>query len=227
MRRKDCAGRRRDVCNMEKNDMTLPRVIQERIVGKEVTMITQHHCSGDLVYRIGNDYILKISDNKERLLRERAVNDFLTGKVGVSETVLFVEEAARGFYLKTMLEGDTLVEEKYLRNPRELVRLLAQAMEMLHSIDISACPLRNPDSEGDCFIHGDFCLPNILVKDGQISGFIDTEAGGIGDPWMDYAWCIWSLEYNLKTDQYTPLLLDTLGIRFDREKYRCYTTIAD
>ena len=206
-------------------EISFPESIERRLAGKEVIEITENHRSGDLVYQVGDKYILKVSDNIERLVRERTVNDFLTGKVGVSETVLFVAEDKRAFYLKTMLKGETLAEKKYLRNPTELVRLLVQAMRMLHSIDIRGCSIKNPDSEGDCFIHGDFCLPNILAEAGEVAGFIDTEAGGIGDPWMDYAWCIWSLEYNLGTDQYTGLLLDELGIVFDREKYDRYTRI--
>lgn len=209
---------------MEERKVSLPPAVRERLAGKAITEITKNHRSGDLVYRVGDDYILKVSDNLERLRRERVVNDFLTGKVGVSETVWFIEEGNRAFYLKTMLKGETLAEEEYLRNPRELVRLLAQAMRKLHSVDINGCPVKNQDSEGDCFIHGDFCLPNILARNGEISGFIDLEAGGIGDPWMDYAWCIWSLEYNLGTDRYTGLLLDALGIVFDREKFERYTS---
>lgn len=210
---------------MKEKEICFPQAIEERLAGKEVVEITEYHVSGDLVYRVGNDYILKISDNIERLVRERAVNDFLTGRLAVSETVSFVVEGERAFYLKTMVKGDALVEKEYLSNPQELVRLLAQAMQMIHAVDISDCSIKNPDSEGECFIHGDFCLPNILAKEGKISGFIDTEAAGIGDPWMDYAWCIWSLEHNLGTDQYTGLLLDALGIAFDREKYERYTAI--
>lgn len=79
--------------------------------------------------------------------------------------------------------GENLAEEKYLREPQKLVQLLARAMRMIHSVDVKDCPIKSPDSEGDCFIHGDFCLPNILAKDREISGFIDVEAGGVGDPW--------------------------------------------
>lgn len=210
---------------MKEKAISLPSATEEWLAGKEVVEITENHRSGDLVYRVGDDYILKISDNIERLERERTVNDFLMGRLAVSETVSFVVEGDRAFYLKTMVKGEALVEKEYLRNPRELVRLLTQAMQMIHAVDISECPIKNPDSEGNCFIHGDFCLPNILAKEGKISGFIDTEAAGIGDPWMDYAWCIWSLEHNLGTDQYTGLLLDALGIVFDREKFERYTRI--
>ena len=210
---------------MMENRISLPPAIEERLAGRELVEITENHVSGDLVYGVGDDYILKISEQVERLKREQIMNDFLTGRLPVSQTVLFESEAGKAFYLKTMLQGENLAKRKYLSDPQELVRLLARAMGMIHSVDPGSCPVKNPDSEGDCFIHGDFCLPNILVKDGKVSGFIDTEAAGIGDPWMDYAWCIWSLEYNLGTDQYTGLLLDALGIEFDRGKYERYTSL--
>ena len=207
----------------EMRPIEYPPAMEQWLAGKTVVEITKNHRSGDLVYRVGEDYILKVSDNIERLQRERAVNDFLAGKIAVSESVLFAVEGERAFYLKTMLKGETLAEEEYLREPQKLVQLLARAMRMIHSVDVKDCPIKSPDSAGDCFIHGDFCLPNILAKDGEISGFIDVEAGGVGDPWMDYAWCIWSLEHNLHTDQYTGLLLEALGIEFDREKFEYYT----
>lgn len=71
-------------------------------------------------------------------------------------------------------------------------------------------------------IHGDYCLPNILVKNGKINGFVDLGSAGVGDPWRDYAWAIWSLEYNLGIKEYTPLLLEKLGIEFNQEKYDEY-----
>lgn len=204
--------------------MKLPLEISKYLGEQQFAEITENHRSGDSVYRVGNDYILKISENMERLRRERDVNDYLVGTVPVSQSVLYTEEEGKAYYLKTMLQGETLAENTYLREPRKLVALLAEAMHMIHSVDISDCSIKCPDSEGNCFVHGDFCLPNILACDGKITGFIDTEAAGVGDPWMDYAWCIWSLEYNLGTDKYTPLLLETLGIEFDRKKFEYYTT---
>ena len=62
----------------------------------------------------------------------------------------------------------------------------------------------------------------IIVKDDKVVGFIDLGDSGIGDPWRDYAWSIWSLEYNLKTNKYTNLLLEKLNIKFDKEKFDRY-----
>ena len=188
-----------------------------------IVKITKNHRSGDIVYKIGNKYILKISENVERLKREKEANDFMMDKIPVSQTVAFARKGSKSYYLKTQLRGNTLASKPYLSNPIKLAKLLADAMKMIHSVDTSHCNIKSQDSEGNCFIHGDFCLPNILVRYNKVMGFIDTEASGIGDPWMDYAWCIWSFEYNLGTKQYTPLLLDALGIEFNQEKFDYYT----
>ena len=43
-----------------------------------------------------------------------------------------------------------------------------------------------------------------------------------GDKWYDYSWLLWSLNYNLKTDEYNRVLLDKLGIEFEENKYNEY-----
>lgn len=189
-------------------------------LGMEI--IAKNHNSGDLVYAVGEDYILKISDKPDRLLREKYVNAYLEGKVSASRNVVYMEREGVAFYLKSCVKGESLLEA-YINEPYKLAKMLAKAMSIYHSIPTEGCVLKNYDSEGKCFVHGDFCLPNILAKDDEISGFIDTEASGLGDPWVDYAWCIWSYEFNLKTKEYTPVLLKELGIEFNEEKYIKYT----
>lgn len=63
----------------------------------------------------------------------------------------------------------------------------------------------------DVLLHGDYCLPNIVLRDWQFSGFIDLDAGGIGDRHVDLFWGIWSLQFNLKTDAYRERFLDAYG----------------
>ena len=210
---------------MEKQTVEFPLAMREYLKGKDLVEVVDNHRSGDKVYQVDDTYILKMSENVERLRREMALNDYLRGRLPVSETVAFAAEEERAFYLKTMLRGDSLADKKNLQDPRKLVELLVKAVHMFHGVDGSDCPIKCPDSQGSCFVHGDFCLPNRLVWDGEISGFIDTEAGGLGDPWIDYAWCIWSLEYNLGTDEYTPLLLEGIGIEFDKEIFDYYTRL--
>lgn len=73
----------------------------------------------------------------------------------------------------------------------------------------------------DALLHGDYCLPNILLKDFRFSGFIDLGNGGIGDRHIDLFWGAWTLNYNLKTERYRDRFFDAYGRRdIDPEKLR-------
>lgn len=63
----------------------------------------------------------------------------------------------------------------------------------------------------DTLLHGDYCLPNIMLDNWQFSGFIDLDTGGLGDRHVDLFWGIWSLQFNLKTDAYRERFLDAYG----------------
>lgn len=60
------------------------------------------------------------------------------------------------------------------------------------------------------FSHGDYCLPNILIKDDKLSGFIDLGDCGIADRNFDLYYGLWSLKYN-NLDQYSDDFLNSYG----------------
>lgn len=60
-------------------------------------------------------------------------------------------------------------------------------------------------------MHGDYCLPNIILNDWKLSGFIDVGCGGVGDRHIDLFWGVWTLCFNLKTDRYSGRFLDAYG----------------
>ena len=73
----------------------------------------------------------------------------------------------------------------------------------------------------DTLIHGDYCLPNILLRDWRLSGFIDLGAGGIADRHIDLFWGAWTLGFNLGTDKYRERFFDAYGRdRVDTELLR-------
>lgn len=63
----------------------------------------------------------------------------------------------------------------------------------------------------DTLLHGDYCLPNIMLDNWRFSGFIDLDASGVGDRHVDLFWGMWSLQFNLKTDRYCTRFLDAYG----------------
>lgn len=85
------------------------------------------------------------------------------------------------------------------------------------------------------FSHGDFCLPNLFIKDGKISGFIDLGDAGIGDKWRDIALCYRSLQNNFGGvfggrvyEGFNPNeLFEYLGIFLEWEKLRYYILLDE
>lgn len=68
-----------------------------------------------------------------------------------------------------------------------------------------------PDFQNDVVLHGDYCLPNIMLADFKGKHVIDTGEGGVGDRHFDLFWGLWSLAYNLKTDAMREEFLASYG----------------
>lgn len=82
--------------------------------------------------------------------------------------------------------------------------------------------------------HGDFCLPNVFIENGRVSGLIDLGRAGTADRWQDIALCLRSLRDNARGrfgasypgfDE--ELLLRKLGLAPDREKIRYYLLLDE
>lgn len=68
-----------------------------------------------------------------------------------------------------------------------------------------------PYLKTDTLLHGDYCLPNIMLDKWKPSGFIDVGGGGVGDRHIDLFWGAWTLNFNLKTDRFCTRFLDAYG----------------
>ena len=185
--------------------------------------------SGDDVYVFEDRYVLKVSGDPERMKREKERTDFLT-QCGIpgSRSIDLFEENGRWYYLRTCIRGDSLIAERFMQDPELLADVLAGVFDVLKSLDHAGCPFHSLESEGSEFVHGDLCLPNIYVSErNEFAGFIDVENCGLGDRWHDYAWLLWSMQYNFRTDRWNSLILKKLGVAFDEKKYLQYIAEAD
>ncbi len=63
----------------------------------------------------------------------------------------------------------------------------------------------------DTLLHGDYCLPNVMLDNWVFSGFIDLGNGGVGDRHVDLFWGTWTLNFNLGTDEYRERFYDAYG----------------
>ena len=65
--------------------------------------------------------------------------------------------------------------------------------------------------KADTLLHGDYCLPNIMLDNWKFSAFIDVGGGGVGDRHIDLFWGAWTLMFNLGTDEYRDRFFDVYG----------------
>ena len=94
---------------------------------------------------------------------------------------------------------------------------------------------RNRPEETPVLSHGDFCLPNVFLLDGQVSGFLDLGRCGVGDPYQDIALCYRSLQGNLAghyggvpiPDFPAETLFTALNMEPDWEKIRYYILLDE
>jgi len=95
--------------------------------------------------------------------------------------------------------------------------------------------INNKPEEELVLSHGDFCLPNIFLSDGKVSGYIDLGRTGIADKWQDIALCYRSLLHNFDGKYsgkaykgfHEDMLFEKLGIEPNWDKIRYYILLDE
>ncbi|MGH2347494.1 MAG: phosphotransferase, partial [Chloroflexota bacterium] len=75
------------------------------------------------------------------------------------------------------------------------------------------------------FGHGDFCLPNVLVRRGAVVGVIDWSRGGYGDRRFDLATGLFNLRYNVGDAAYLTTFLRAYGYEEPVETLRMFEAL--
>lgn len=86
------------------------------------------------------------------------------------------------------------------------VRIGRKASELFEEL-ISKRPMQ----EDLVFTHGDFCLPNVIMDNQRVSGFIDWGRAGVADKYQDLALAIRSISSNFGKE-FVPYFLEGYGL---------------
>jgi aminoglycoside phosphotransferase len=83
-----------------------------------------------------------------------------------------------------------------------------------------------PCEENLVFTHGDYCLPNIILKNKRLNGFIDWGSAGVADKYQDIALLARSVASNFDAE-WTQNLFKALDIEPDLQKIKFYTLLDE
>ena len=81
-------------------------------------------------------------------------------------------EAARERMSKGLVEQEDFDDERQGRDGADIFR------EVLAT---------KPPDEDLVFTHGDYCVPNVIIENGKLSGFVDLAEAGVADRYQDLA----------------------------------------
>ncbi len=95
--------------------------------------------SGSLV-RIYDDFVLKIEEERPGIAQMVNVMKWLDGKLPAPKVLATEVKDGYRYLLMSKVRGRMACDEYYMTRPEELVTLLAEALKMLWSVDISDCP---------------------------------------------------------------------------------------
>jgi len=180
-------------------------------------------------------------DPNHSLAAEQARLVWLQDKLPVPRVLLFVQDEQLDYLLMSAIPGIDTSDQVYRNDLPSMVRLLGEGMRRFHSVPIADCPFdetlpvtlararartaaglipagllaelaaKRPRQEDLVLTHGDYCLPNILLHAGAVSGFIDLGRAGVADRYQDLALAVRSLARNFG-EGWAPLLFAGYGL---------------
>jgi aminoglycoside phosphotransferase len=139
----------------------------------------------------GTVYVKRAAD----LAAERERLPWLAGRWPVPAVIGSFHEAGDDWLITREVPGVPLHHTPVGLAPVRVARRFGEILRRLHATDAAGCPF-GVRKRGNVLVHGDYCLPNVLVTDGELSGIVDVGGSGLGNPETDLAAGVWTLRYN-------------------------------
>ena len=83
-----------------------------------------------------------------------------------------------------------------------------------------------PTAEDLVFTHGDYCLPNVILENGKLNGFLDWGNAGVADRYQDIALLTRSVFYNFGENS-EDSVFEIYGVEPDWKKIRFYQLLDE
>lgn len=120
-------------------------------------------------------------------------------------------ELARQLVENKLVDEDDFDEIRHGRTAESLFRELIE---------------NQPATEDLVFTHGDYCVPNIILKNKKLNGFVDWGNSGIADRYQDLALLTRSVRYNFGAE-YEQTVFEIYGIEPDPKKIYFYRLLDE
>ena len=184
----------------------------------EATMTAWYHSRGlsveVVLYRtVGNeDLLLTVAGRGEDATHPVYLSDGRRLAILLGETLRALHEVPsdgcpvtnrNATYLSTVKEGYAAGRFDTSFLPPDII----PTKEMAYRTFLEA----STAMKSDALLHGDYCLPNLLLLDWRPTAFLDLGNGGVGDRHIDLFWGAWTLAYNLHTEAYRDTFFDAYG----------------
>ena len=121
--------------------MDFPKKILEYIDGKD--FFTDKIGMSDSSVLIFDDAVLKIQNDSSILKDESLMMDWLKNRISVPEIICNITESGKNYLLMSKINGKMSCDDEFMKNPKQLVFVLADAIKTLWNVDISDCPIKN------------------------------------------------------------------------------------
>jgi kanamycin kinase len=161
------------------------------------------------VWRLEGDSRVIYVKRAAHLDAERDRLAWLHGRWPVPELIGLYHGFGDDWLLTQAVRGMPLSSKSVGWGPSKMATRLGEILRELHSVDAAGCPFGEA-GPGHVLVHGDYCLPNVLFEDGRLSALVDVGRSGLGDPKVDLAAAVWTLQYNYGAG-YARDFLDAYG----------------
>ncbi len=203
---------------IDKDEGLFLKKAQKGALEKEALMADYFHKKG-----LGEKVLSYVSEENDYLLTKRVKGEDCTFKTYLENPKKLCDTIAQRLLMLHKTSFDDcpvknrnesyvqLVEENYKKGFYD-TSLFTDEWQIKDKTEAYKFAMENKKYlKNDTLLHGDYCLPNIILDNWQFSGFIDLGNGGVGDRHIDIFWGVWTLWFNLKTNEYKDRFLDCYG----------------